>query len=184
MLKYMVVLLFPLIPTVILFLLFENIAEVNYKESALAVKVTGSAAFYVVLLLFSMKNIGHFFDPLYRIRKNTVGKWNYETIGYDGKHGAGAAEITIDEDNLTITGTLTIAGHADPRTQRKYSWDATEIYLTKDKITWFFNFPGMQREGVARLNFHHDANGIIHKMIGEWGVAGQERGGSIEMTRS
>ena len=180
--KYIVVLLFPLIPTIILFIFFQNIAEINYVEHSLAVKVTGAAAFYVIVLLVSIKNMHRFVDPLHRIRKDVVGKWRYETIGYDKNRGGGSAKITMDDNSLGISGTLTLAGH-DTQSERKFAWDATEIYLSNDKITWFFNFPGMQREGVARLNFHRDEKGIIQKMLGEWGVAGQERGGSIEMTR-
>lgn len=181
--QYITVLLIPLIPTIALFIFFENTAEVTYTEHALAIKVTGAAAFYIALFLLSLKYYDTFFDPLYRIRKAIVGKWTFETTGYDDISGNGQAEITIDQGNLTINGALALPDHEHPGQKRRYAWDATEIYLTKDKITWFFNFPRMKREGVARLNLHHGDKGSIDTMIGEWGVAGIARGGSISMTR-
>jgi len=181
--KIIAIYVVPLIPTLILFLLFENAAEVHYAAENATVRLTGSAGFYAILLYFSMKHTGQLFDPLHKIRKMIVGKWSYETTGYDKKQGEGFAQISIDGDSLTITGELTLAGHDDPGKVRKFAWDATEVFLSKEKITWFFNFPGMQREGVARMNLHPEGKQGINSMLGEWGVAGQALGGEIRMTR-
>lgn len=170
--------LIPLIPTVLLFWLFENFAY--FINTSKGIKMGGSIAAYFILLGFAFGSWHYLIqdqtvDNNASLRTELAGYWdcnaNY-TQDNQTINSSSTLEI-VDGKYLTIHGITELGS----------SWTADEVLLQPNKMTFVYNVQLKNSIGLTSVRFIRDAKEITG-FYGIWGSIGSQYKGNIFCERS
>jgi len=153
--------LVPLIPTTLLFKLFQSSA--SFQNVKKGIKLGGAVAAYFILVGFAFSS-WHFLQPNYidkseEVKQLLVGIWDceYQIKDIDNPETGTMYVVQDDNNNIVLHGV----------DSRGNTWQAGNILLNKNKMIFIFNSTLSGYIGFTWVNFVYVDN-KIDKFFGNW----------------
>lgn len=202
-LYYTAVLLVPLIPAVILYLLFETDNFAAYQDEIPGIELGGPIAAYFILMIAGDRIFRGLFDiqeqdpeleeiiSNYRDYENVAtelqGEWEFTTAfrqspEAEQEETRGNTRVQKSRYRLRMDGDW-----LDENGNLQGQWWAKQVFLDEQELVYLFNVPdrdnpGSQLNGLGRVAIQRDSNGHVAKLQGTWNVLGRPARGDITFT--
>lgn len=111
--RWLFILLVPLIPVVLLYLLFDKQNYFQLQDVASGIFIVGPIGIYLVLVKFGSQiflNLPEAPGISRKVLETLCGDWAFESISTNGHVRTGNCKIECVQDQLTLTGTFKDAG--------------------------------------------------------------------------
>ena len=158
--------LVPLIPTVLLFKLFQSSA--SFENMKKGIKLGGAAAAYFILVGFAFTSWAmlqpDYTDKSAVVKDNLVGIWDCKYTIKDIQEEGTMYIAQDDANNLVLHGQDSLGN----------SWEAGNILLNKNKMIFMFNNALSAQLGFTWVNFVYN-NDTITSMFGNWVIIQDEK---------
>lgn len=178
-------LILPLLPVTLLYLLFRELNYFELTDTARGVATTGPIAAYIAVVWFGSR----LFEQVVSITPVSVrslrklrGAWDFESKSSNNTLRKGTCDITLKFGLLEVAGTFSDAGRVVG------SWNSVMTRVEENRMYMVYTLTegkdGREElsRGVSTLSFDSSS---ITSMTGQWSLVGREsRLGSVTFTRS
>lgn len=173
--------LIPVIPVVVLYVLFEQYNVFEFQDAPGGVKAFGPIGAYLVLLWLALRNRRMLEVRLGDDERRFLGSWELTSRSRHGHEANGQCRITEEGDALCLAGTF-----AESATLTS-TWRSTMAQLQNGRLLVVYELKDLERdlnsEGLMKLV--PDNAGRPGRLEGDWAVIGREGAmGTVVLTRS
>lgn len=173
--------LVPIIPIVVLYLLFEEYNVFEFQDAPGGLKAFGPIGAYLVLVWLAMRNRRLLEVRLGDDERRLLGSWELISRSWHGHHAAGTCRITEDDNMLCLAGTFTESSELTS------TWRSTIARLDHSQLLVVYELNDRERnlssEGLMKLIV--DNTDRPARLEGDWAIVGREgTRGTVAFTRA
>lgn len=173
--------LIPIVPVVVLYVLFEEYNVFEFQDAPGGVKAFGPIGAYLVLVWLALRNRGLLEVKLGDDEYRLLGSWELTSHSLHGHEATGGCRITEDGGALCLTGTFS-------QSERVTStWRSSMAQLDHSQLLVVYELHDRERnlssEGLMKLML--DNTDRPARLEGDWAIVGRDGSmGTVVFTRS
>lgn len=182
---WIALLLLPLLPVVILYVIFDQANYFKLEDTARGIVATGPIAAYVALVWLGWviyKKVSNITVTSSAALKQVLGRWRFEAVSAHGTTRSGQCSITNPGGVITINGSFMENG------QPVGDWRSQMAQLSDSELAVVYNLTevrdGHEESSKALCTLHFDPESVS-PMTGRWVVVGRDNAyGTVTYTKA